>query len=156
MSKIVSRILSISVTGLSFILVVILLYNVGRNSYTFGYRVYTEPPVASGKGQDMIVRLDADDDDKSLAMLLEEKGVIRDWKLFYIQEKLKSFKPGRGIYTVSTTMTADELMEALTPEVIEEEVDEENSLETLKEPYVEPLDAEEDDTEYDLYEEVDE
>ena len=59
---------------------------------------------------------------KELADLLEEKGLVRDARLFYVQEKLSGFKLQPGVYKVSTSMTARELMAAMTP--VEEEAEE--------------------------------
>ena len=60
---------------------------------------------------------------KELADLMEEKGLVRDARLFYLQEKLSGFKLEPGVYKVSTSMTARELMAAMTP-VEEEEAEE--------------------------------
>lgn len=122
MSKIVFRILSISFTVLVCILVVCGLYRIGQDCYEFGYRVYTEPPVAEGKGQDVLVQVRDDMDLKALSALLEEKGLIRDANLFWLQAKLCGFKEQEGIYTLNTSMTAREMVEALKP--VEEEQEE--------------------------------
>ncbi len=45
MTKIVLRVLSISITVLLSVLVVCGLYQIGLKCYDFGYRVYTEPAV---------------------------------------------------------------------------------------------------------------
>ena len=47
---------------------------------------------------------------------------MRDARLFYVQEKLSGFKLQPGVYKVSTSMTARELMAAMTP--VEEEAEE--------------------------------
>ena len=52
-----------------------------------------------------------------IGSMLEEKGLIRDARLFAVQLKLsaysKKIKP--GIYTLNTSMTAKEMMEAMSP-----------------------------------------
>ncbi|MDD7641079.1 MAG: aminodeoxychorismate lyase [bacterium] len=122
MAKVVMRVLSISITVLFCVLVVCGLYQVGLKCYDFGYRVYTEPAVSEGKGTEQIVQITEDMGTKELAELLEEKGLVRDNRLFYLQAKLSGFDLEPGVYKVSTAMTARELMAAMTP--VEEEAEE--------------------------------
>lgn len=122
MAKVVMRVLSISITVLFCVLVVCGLYQVGLKCYDFGYRVYTEPAVSQDKGTEQIVQITEDMGTKELADLLKEKGLVRDARLFYVQAKLSGFKLQPGVYKVSTSMTARELMAAMTP--VEEEAEE--------------------------------
>ena len=122
MTKIVMRVLSISITVLFCVLVICGLYQVGLKCYDFGYRVYTEPAVSQDKGTEQIVQIPEDMGTKELAELLEAKGLVRDARLFFVQAKLSGFKLQPGVYKVSTSMTARELMAAMTP--VEEEAEE--------------------------------
>ncbi|MCI5935541.1 MAG: aminodeoxychorismate lyase [Lachnospiraceae bacterium] len=115
MMKVVLRIVNISVTVLCGVLIVCALYYVGLSSYSFGYRVYTEPAVSSGNGQSMLVQVTEDMSLKDLAEVLEEKGLIRDARLFYLQATLCKFEPKMGNYTLKTSMTPSQMMEAMTP-----------------------------------------
>lgn len=116
MTKIVLRMLSISITVLLGVLIVCGLYRVGLSCYDFGYRVYTEPAVAPGDDTIVRVQVTADMDAKELAQLLEDKKLVRDHRLFWVQEKLRSFQPKQGAYELCPSMTPQELMEALTPQ----------------------------------------
>ena len=122
MAKVVMRVLSISITVLFCVLVVCGLYEVGLKCYDFGYRVYTEPAVSQDGGTEALVQITEDMGTKELAAILEEKGMIRDQRLFYLQAKLSGFKLQPGVYKVSSAMTARELMAAMTP--AEEEAEE--------------------------------
>lgn len=122
MAKVVMRVLSISITVLFCVLVVCGLYQVGLKCYDFGYRVYTEPPVSQDGGTEALVQITEDMGTKELAATLEEKGMVRDQRLFYFQAKLSGFKLEPGVYKVSSAMTARELMAAMTP--VEEEAEE--------------------------------
>ena len=123
MTKIVMRVLSISITVLLGVLVVCGLYQIGLSCYDFGYRVYTEPAVSQAEGTEQLVQITEDMGTKDLAELLEEKGLVRDDRLFYVQAKLSGFDLIPGVYKVSTSMTARELMAAMTP-VTQEEAEE--------------------------------
>ena len=122
MTKVVMRVLSISITVLFCVLVVCGLYQVGLKCYDFGYRVYTEPAVSQDGGTETLVQITEDMGTKELAATLEEKGMVRDQRLFYFQAKLSGFKLEPGVYKVSSAMTARELMAAMTP--AEEEAEE--------------------------------
>ena len=122
MAKVVMRVLSISITVLFCVLVVCGLYEVGLKCYDFGYRVYTEPAVSQDGGTEALVQITEDMGTKELAATLEEKGMVRDQRLFYFQAKLSGFKLQPGVYKVSSAMTARELMAAMTP--VEEEAEE--------------------------------
>ena len=122
MAKVVMRVLSISIAVLFCVLVVCGLYQVGLKCYDFGYRVYTEPAASQGQGTEQIVQITEDMGTKELAELLEEKGLVRDARLFFFQAKLSGFDLQPGVYKVSTAMAARELMAAMTP--VEEEAEE--------------------------------
>lgn len=121
-SKIVMRLVSISFTVLIFLVVVYGLYELGIRSYSYGYRIFAEPPVTSGEGKDRLVQVKNQMSDTDLAALLEEKGLIADRWLFVLQLKLSGYS-GRiksGRYTLNTSMTANEMMQILSQEESEE------------------------------------
>ena len=72
--------------------------------YDFGYRVFTEPAMTNGDGQDVLVQVEKGISAEELGQLLEDKGLVRDHNLFYLQLKLSAYsghiKP--GIYTLNT------------------------------------------------------
>ena len=76
-SKIVMRLVSISFTVLIFLMVVYGLYELGLRSYSYGYRIFAEPPVSEGEGRDRLVQIKNTMSDKDIAALLEEKGLKR-------------------------------------------------------------------------------
>ena len=53
---------------------------------------------------------------KEVGQLLESKGLIRDAKLFALQERISDYhgKIQPGIYTLSSSMTADEMLAIMT------------------------------------------
>ena len=112
MTKVVLRMLSISIT----VLVVCGLYRIGIQCYDFGYRVYTEPAVSESDHTDVLVQITEDMDAKDLADVLEEKHLVRDSRLFFLQEKLSGYKLVPGVYTLNPSMTPSELMKGMTPE----------------------------------------
>ena len=121
-SKSVLRLVSISFTVLIFLMVVYGLYELGLRSYSYGYRIFAEPPVSEGEGRDRLVQIKNTMSDKDIAALLEEKGLIRDSMLFVLQLKLSGYS-GRivsGHYTLNTSMKAEEMMQIMSQEETEE------------------------------------
>lgn len=121
-SKIVMRLVSISFSVLVFILIVYGLYQLGMRSYSYGYRIFTEPPVASGKGRDKLVRVESSMGAPDIGQMLEENGLIRDKWLFVLQLKLSEYngKLMPGHYTLNTSMTMHEMMQVMSGEDTED------------------------------------
>lgn len=90
---------------------VILIYQYAEKSYLFGYRIFKEPPVASGEGRTVEVTVGKDATAKSLATLFESKGLIRDKTLFIFQYYCSEYRKDlrSGTYELSTSMTVEEM-----------------------------------------------
>ena len=96
-------------------------------AYDYGYRVFAEEPVSLGEGRTISVSVEEPVSVKDVGKMLEERGLIRDANLFVIQE-LVSENHGKiqpGIYDLSTTMTAQEMVEVMAADAPEEDEEEE-------------------------------
>ncbi len=115
--KVVMRVVSISFSILVIVLVIFALAKLGEYAYQFGYRVFTEEPISTEEGSDVIARIENDMDEVDIGNLLEEKGLVRDGTLFLAQLKLSSYsnKLKPGVYTLNTSMTAKEMMQVMSP-----------------------------------------
>mgnify|MGYP001058155144 CR=1 FL=1 len=118
LNKIIYKFVSISFSILVLLLVVLGLVKLGRFCYDFGYRVFTEEPVAAAPGRDVDVQVTADMSETDIGGMLEEKGLIRDKVLFFAQLKLSAYsgKLLPGNYTLNTSMTSKEMMAELAAE----------------------------------------
>ncbi|MDE7428980.1 MAG: aminodeoxychorismate lyase [Lachnospiraceae bacterium] len=96
-------------------------------AYDYGYRIFTEAPVSLGEGRVISVIVEEPVSVKDIGKMLEERGLIRDANLFVIQELLSEDhgKIQPGIYDLSTSMTAQEMMAVMAADAPEE--DEENA-----------------------------
>ncbi len=94
------------------ILVIIFIYKGALLTYGYGYRVFTEEPVTKGDGKIISVEIKKGESPKAIGKMLEEKGLIRDHKLFVIQERLSGYhkKEAAGIYDLNTSMTTDQML----------------------------------------------
>lgn len=124
--KLVKRILGISCSILVSILVIYGLYQAGVRSYSFGYRIFTEPPVTAGEGRDKLVQVRPSMGAPEIGELLQDKGLVRDKWLFVFQLKFSEYnkKIQPGIYSLNTSMTAQEMMRVMSREAEEGEPEE--------------------------------
>ena len=122
LNKIILKFVSISFSILVLLLVVIGLVELGHFCYEFGYRVFTEPPVAASPGRDVMVQVTDDMSEREIGAMLEEEGLVRDDLLFFAQLKLSAYskKLQPGVYTLNTSMTGKDMM-AIMAAVPEEE-----------------------------------
>lgn len=103
--------------------VVNFIYTKAVAAYEFGFRVFTEEAVSPAPGREVTFSYTEGKTDKALAEALYDKGLVRDKKLAYVQiivaENKSNMKP--GLYTLNTAMTVEEMVDAMCPEVEEEE-----------------------------------
>ncbi|MCI8482776.1 MAG: endolytic transglycosylase MltG [Lachnospiraceae bacterium] len=121
-SKIILSIVNSALSVLIFILILFVILKAGTGAYDFGYRIFTETAVDRKPGQDKTVRVLKGMNGMELGSLLEEKGLVESGILFAVQLRLSSYyskvKPGK--YTLNTSQTAEEMIQILAGEEIEE------------------------------------
>lgn len=112
--------LIIKAVALAFIIMYVL--RISTAAYDYGYRVFAETPISVGEGRTISVYIEVGDSAKEVGEMLQEKGLIRDANLFRIQELLSEYrgKIKPGIYDLSTSMTAQEMLAVISPEEEEE------------------------------------
>jgi UPF0755 protein len=78
-----------------------------------------------GEGRIISVIVEKGDSVTDVGKMLEEKGLIRDAKLFTIQEFLSEHhgKIQPGIYDLSTSMTSQEMLAVMAADSTEEDSD---------------------------------
>jgi len=105
------------------IVVIFLIYKGAMLCYDYGYRIFMEPAVSAGEGRTVTVEITKDMTGEEMGETLAAKGLIRDPKLFKFQYLLSEFREDikPGTYDLSTAMTAEEMMEVMASDVVEEE-----------------------------------
>lgn len=98
------------------------IMRMSATAYDYGYRIFTEKPVSLGEGRIISVSVDEPVSVTEIGKMLEERGLIRDAKLFVMQELLSENhgKLQPGIYDLSTAMTAEEMMDVMAADASEE------------------------------------
>lgn len=101
-----------------FLFLCSLIYKGALMAYDYGYRVFTESPVSVGEGRTISVEIKEDQSALDIGKMLKQKGLIRDERIFFIQETLSEYrgKEVPGIYDLSTAMTAQEMLAVMCPE----------------------------------------
>lgn len=98
--------------AVALVAIVAFLYRAISASYDYGYRIFAEPPMSSGEGRKITVTITKGMSAFEMGDLLEQKGLVRDGKLFglqyYCSEYRKDVKP--GTYELSTAMKAEEML----------------------------------------------
>lgn len=102
--------------------VVFLVYRGALTCYDYGYRIFMEPAMTTEENAKIVeVTIGANVTAKAMGEGFEGVGLIRDSKLFVLQYYLSEFREDikPGTYQLSTAMTVEEMMEAMT--ITEEE-----------------------------------
>ena len=121
--RILMKFFSLCLSVLGFVVFAFLLSRLGEYSFDFGYRVFTEKAMTTEENaKDKVVRITSDMGAKEIGDLLESKELIRDSNLFVVQLMLSAYKDDMkpGTYTLSTSMTAKEMMQVISAEEEEE------------------------------------
>lgn len=105
-------------------------------AYDFGYRVFTESAVAAEPGEDVLVQIEDGMSDFALGKELEEKGLVRDGKLFALQLILSAYhnKLESGVYTLNTSMTPKEMIVSIANEIKAKKAAETENTESSQNP----------------------
>ena len=93
--------------------IIIVVFKVAVSAYDFGFHLFADIPIDEvGSGRTVNVIISEDQNSMEVGKMLEEKGLIRDAKMFYIQEMLSDYKDmiTEGSYELNTAMTVEEML----------------------------------------------
>lgn len=112
-----------------FAVIIMYIIRAAGAAYEYGYRVFAEGPVSEGEGRTISIYIEPKDSVMDVGKTLEDKGLIRDARLFRIQELLSEQRGNiqPGVYDLSTSMTAQEMLAVIA--VVPEEDEGEESKE---------------------------
>ena len=112
LNKFLFRFISVAFKIMIALLVIVATVKLGGIGYDFGYRVFTESAIDKEPGKDVLVQVREDTSARELGKTLEEKGLVRDGNLFFLQLKLSAYSKRilPGVYTLNTSMTAKDMM----------------------------------------------
>lgn len=126
LGNVFGTILSILIKVAVAIWVINFIYSKTLAAYDFGYRVFTEDAISPKPGKEVSVSITEGKSYMDIAEILEEKGLVRNAKLAFVQilasEYRSAMKP--GVYTLNTAMTTEEMIAAMAPAEAEEQDEE--------------------------------
>lgn len=95
--------------------VIIVVFKLAVGAYDFGFQVFADIPKDEGDGRTVSVVISADQDSKDVGKLLENKGLIDNANVFYVQEMLSEYKDQikPGTYELNTAMSVEEMLEIM-------------------------------------------
>ena len=95
--------------------VIILIFKLAVGAYDFGFNLFADIPIDEENGRTVNVIISENQDVMDIGKMLEEKGLIRDAKLFYLQEMLSDYKDQLtpGTYELNTSMSVAEMLEVI-------------------------------------------
>ncbi len=96
------------------VIVAAVIYRGANWAFDYGYRIFDEPPM-SEVGRDVTVEIPEGMNAEQMGELFYQKGLIREVNLFRLQYLFSEFKDELkpGTYTLSTSMTAEEMFEVM-------------------------------------------
>lgn len=110
--QLVISVLETAIKVVIAVFIIMFVYDAAIKAYDFGYRVFAEEPMTVGEGRIISIYVKEDESVKAVGDDLERKGLIRDAKLFFVQELLSEhhgkIKP--GIYDLNTSMSSEEML----------------------------------------------
>ena len=107
--------------------IMMLIYRFALEAYDFGYRIFAEEPVSPEPGLTLSVAIVEGKSTMEIGKILEEKGLIRNAYLFYLQEFFSSYHKELqpGIYELNTAMTPEQMMAVMASNTSSTEEEEE-------------------------------
>lgn len=114
-------VLSIALKIVIFAVIVIGVYRLGSMAFNYGHSVFQEEAVDPKPGRTIQVTVESGSSVKDIAKLLEDKGLVEDWKLFFLQVKVSKYAKTMeaGDYTLSTAMKPREMMAVMSGEEVD-------------------------------------
>lgn len=106
------------------IVVVMFTYKYALEAYNFGYKVFAEEALSTAEDARVIsISITEEATAMDIGKVLQEKELIADARLFYVQELLSGHHDELipGIYELSSNMTSKEMIEVVTTEAVAEE-----------------------------------
>jgi len=114
-------VLSIALRIVIFAVIVLGVFRLGSMSYDYGYFIFMEEAVDELPGRTIEVTVERGSSVKEIAKLLAKKGLVEDWRLFWLQVKVSKYDHAMkaGDYTLSTAMKPRQMMAVMSGEEVD-------------------------------------
>ncbi len=112
--KVTSFIVRMLLNIFFYILVVILIINVSKYAYTFTYQLYGPDTVDEAPGREIVFQIKKGESKMDIATKLELNHAIKNKYSFYLKTKLQEYVIIPGTYIINSSMTYDDILDAIT------------------------------------------
>ena len=112
--KVTSFIVRMLLNIFFYILVVILIINVSKYAYTFTYQLYGPDTVDEAPGREIVFQIKKGESKMDIATKLELNHAIKNKYSFYLKTKLQEYVMIPGTYIINSSMTYDDILDAIT------------------------------------------
>lgn len=114
-------IVSISVKMVVYILIVAATFELAKLGYETGEKVFSDKGYKEAPGKNISVTVTSDMSTMDVAKILEDKGIIEDKYIFFIQSFLYEGDFKEGKYKLNTSTSPEDIINILSSENIEGE-----------------------------------
>lgn len=113
-NKITTTIIGISVKLIVYALIVLLMYEAVVRGYEFGHEIFYAEAAEDAPGRDVVVWIEQNESVPDAAKVLVRKGLIKSEFAFIFQSEFYDYGTiYPGTYTLNTSMTSKEILQAL-------------------------------------------
>lgn len=121
LKKISKGILGISFKMIVYIAIVILVFKLATFGFETGEKIFTDEGYKEEPGKNISVTVSNSMSTMEVAKLLEDKGIIEDKYIFYIQSVLYEADFKNGKYKLNTSSCPEDIINILSTEASEGE-----------------------------------
>ena len=113
-------------TVIKVMLIVIAIMMISKYAsvaYNYGYNIYNQEPASQYDTRTLTVSITQSMSVMDVAELLENRGIVKDKYLFWLQERFSEYHGmiSAGTYDLSPSQTADEIIAVMCASAIEAE-----------------------------------
>ena len=121
--SVVLGMLDLTVKLLLIVFAISLISRYASVAYRYGYNIYNQIPASQYDTRTVTVSVTDSMSVKDIAELLENRGIINDKYLFWLQERFSEYHGmiAAGTYELSPSQTADEIIAQMSASTIEAE-----------------------------------
>lgn len=114
-------VLSIALKIVILAVIILGIFKLGSTAFSYGHSVFQEEALDPMPGRTITVTVEDGASVKTIARLMEQKGLVKDGKLFYIQAMCSKYSKTMkaGTYTLSTAMKPRQLMAVMSGEEVD-------------------------------------
>ena len=113
--KVLSSVTLTAIRLVIYVVIIVAIIAIGKSAYKFGYAVFADRRMAEPPGVEVTVTIKPRTSAYKIGKLLQRKGLIKDAKVFFIQEKLSDYK-GKiqpGSYILNTSYDVNKILAIL-------------------------------------------